>query len=68
MSKKCPSNGKKSQCQHDSETSQRIAERAYYIAENRRFEPGHELDDWLEAESFVKSDTGMEHSMPGFHG
>jgi hypothetical protein len=28
----------------------RIAELAYYKAENRDFEPGHELDDWLEAE------------------
>ena len=27
-----------------------IAERAYYKAENRGFAPGHELDDWLEAE------------------
>ena len=28
----------------------RIAELAYYKAENRDFEPGHELGDWLEAE------------------
>ena len=28
----------------------RIAELAYLKAENRGFEPGHELDDWLEAE------------------
>jgi len=28
----------------------RIAELAYYKAESREFEPGHELDDWLEAE------------------
>lgn len=27
-----------------------IAERAYYKAESRNFEPGHEIDDWLEAE------------------
>jgi hypothetical protein len=27
-----------------------IAELAYYKAESRGFEPGHELDDWLEAE------------------
>ena len=27
-----------------------ISELAYYKAENRSFEPGHELDDWLEAE------------------
>jgi len=28
----------------------KIAELAYYKAERRGFEPGHELDDWLEAE------------------
>ncbi|HEX5049790.1 MAG TPA: DUF2934 domain-containing protein [Gammaproteobacteria bacterium] len=27
-----------------------IAERAYYLAERRGFEPGHEVDDWLAAE------------------
>jgi hypothetical protein len=28
----------------------KITELAYYKAESRGFEPGHELDDWLEAE------------------
>jgi hypothetical protein len=28
----------------------KIAELAYYKAENRGFAPGHELQDWLEAE------------------
>lgn len=28
----------------------RIAELAYLKAESRSFEPGHELEDWLEAE------------------
>lgn len=28
----------------------RIAELAYYKAERRHFQPGHEMDDWLEAE------------------
>jgi len=28
----------------------RIAELAFYKAESRGFEPGHELDDWIEAE------------------
>lgn len=27
-----------------------IAELAYYKAQNRGFEAGHELDDWLDAE------------------
>lgn len=28
----------------------KIAELAYYKAESRGFEPGYELEDWLEAE------------------
>ncbi|QFY41809.1 DUF2934 domain-containing protein [Candidatus Methylospira mobilis] len=28
----------------------KISELAYYKAEKRGFEPGHELDDWFEAE------------------
>lgn len=28
----------------------RIAELAYFKAEQRGFEPGHEMDDWLSAE------------------
>lgn len=32
----------------------KIAEIAYYKAENRGFEPGHELDDWIEAEQEFK--------------
>lgn len=28
----------------------KIAEQAYYKAENRDFAPGYELEDWLEAE------------------
>jgi len=31
----------------------RIERLAYLIAESRGFEPGHELDDWLEAEKRV---------------
>ena len=30
-----------------------IAEAAYYCAEQRGFEPGHELEDWLEAEARI---------------
>lgn len=32
------------------ERKAKIAELAYYKAEKRGFEPGHEMDDWLEAE------------------
>ena len=30
-----------------------IAEAAYYCAEQRGFEPGHEREDWLEAEARI---------------
>jgi hypothetical protein len=35
------------------ERQQLIAEAAYHRAEARAFEPGHELEDWLAAESEV---------------
>lgn len=28
----------------------RISDLAYYRAQNRGFEPGHEMEDWFEAE------------------
>lgn len=31
-----------------------IAEAAYYRAERRGFDPGHELEDWLAAEAELK--------------
>ena len=30
-----------------------ISEAAYYSSEHRGFEPGHELDDWLAAETQI---------------
>ncbi|MEC4748909.1 DUF2934 domain-containing protein [Methylomicrobium sp. Wu6] len=33
----------------------RISELAYYKAERRGFEPGHELEDWLDAEQELAS-------------
>jgi hypothetical protein len=38
----------------DEERHQLIAEAAYYHAEHRSFEPGHELEDWLTAEAEIK--------------
>jgi phage terminase Nu1 subunit (DNA packaging protein) len=35
------------------ERDQMIAVAAYYRAQRRNFEPGHELEDWLEAEAEV---------------
>jgi hypothetical protein len=32
-----------------------VAANAYYRAEKRGFEPGHEMDDWYEAEREIKS-------------
>ena len=37
------------------EFRQMVAINAYYRAEKRGFEPGHEMDDWLEAEQEIKS-------------
>ena len=35
-----------------------ISEAAYYRAKSRGFEPGHELDDWYQAEAEVKKLIG----------
>jgi len=37
----------------DRDRRRRIAEAAYFLAERRHFAPGHEVDDWLEAERAV---------------
>ena len=31
-----------------------IAEAAYYLAERRGFEPGHEFEDWVAAEGEIQ--------------
>jgi hypothetical protein len=42
-------------CAVDPETKQlMIAEAAYYCAEKRGFVPGHEMEDWLEAEARIE--------------
>lgn len=33
-----------------------IREAAYFLAERRGFAPGHELDDWLQAEAAIDRD------------
>lgn len=35
-----------------------ISEAAYFIAQRRGFQPGHEVDDWLEAEAQVMDRLG----------
>ncbi len=32
-----------------------IAKAAYYLAEQRGFEPGHEVEDWIDAEARVNA-------------
>lgn len=41
-----------------------IAECAYYRAEARGFAPGHELDDWLEAERLLATQATLIESAP----
>ena len=36
------------------EVRQKIAESAYYRAQQRGFSPGYELEDWLAAEAEIK--------------
>jgi len=42
------------------ELRRRIAERAYYRAEQRGFAPGYEEKDWIEAEAEVMRSIGRE--------
>jgi len=37
----------------EEQTRLMIEEAAYYLAEKRGFEPGHELEDWLQAEAQI---------------
>ena len=39
----------------DDQLRQRIAEAAYYRAQQRGFSPGYELEDWLAAEAEIKN-------------
>ena len=40
----------------------RIAELAYFRALNRGFAPGHEVEDWLEAEAEFEKRYGTRHA------
>lgn len=40
------------------ERQRMISEAAYFIAEQRHFRPGSELDDWLLAEAQIDNDSG----------
>src|SRR3974390_3446107 len=39
-----------------------ICEAAYFLAERRGFQPGHELEDWLRAESQIDAALGRDES------
>jgi len=42
-----------------------VAVAAYYLAERRNFEPGHELEDWLAAEAEVLAEAGVRRDFEG---
>jgi hypothetical protein len=46
------------------ELHQLTAVAAYYLAERRNFEPGHEMEDWLIAEAQIRAEvtTAPNHS------
>ena len=48
---------------HD-ELQQAIALSAYYAAERRNFQAGHELEDWLNAEAEVLAETESWNTFP----
>lgn len=49
------SRSKKASPVETNDWQQMIAEAAYYHAEARGFEAGHEIDDWLEAEAEIST-------------
>jgi hypothetical protein len=59
LSVKTKSNSRAGAVQVESLTEEQqrslIAIAAYYLAERRHFEPGHELEDWLAAEMQIGS-------------
>lgn len=42
------------------ERERMIAVKAYYCAEHRGFAPGHELEDWCEAEAEIDRQLGRD--------
>lgn len=42
----------------------KVALAAYFIAERRGFEPGHELDDWLAAEAEISQSQSPHVTKP----
>lgn len=48
----------------EEELRDRIAERAYYRAEQRGFAPGYETEDWIEAEKEIREAVLAEEREP----
>ena len=46
---------------------QLISEAAYYRAKRRGFAPGHELDDWIQAEAEVMGRIAQDRQVPSDH-
>lgn len=44
-----------------------VSEAAYYRAQNRGFEPGRELDDWLAAEAEIAACSLIRDLQPELH-
>jgi len=44
----------------ESQRREAVRVAAYYLAERRGFEPGHELEDWINAEAQLDATFGTE--------
>lgn len=47
-------------CVDPAQRREMIADAAYFHAQHRGFEPGHELDDWLAAENQIDAALTLE--------
>ncbi|MFM2007457.1 MAG: hypothetical protein RLZZ09_3112 [Pseudomonadota bacterium] len=66
MSRKTPNLADTDSLNGAEEVKRRIAERAYFLAEKRDFASGHELEDWLEAETCESLDPSVGYPVSGF--
>lgn len=66
MSRKTPNLADAELLNGAEEVKRRIAERAYFLAEKRDFASGHELEDWLEAETCESLDPSIGYPASGF--
>lgn len=57
LTRECPSSSGSGECPRE----QMIAEAAYFRAQQRGFEPGNEMSDWLQAEADVEACRETSH-------